>query len=271
VNNTHWTKAEIQWLQEYYLLLPLSGMLLGLPHRTGKAIHRKAQLLGLSKPKELFAGNLGAKKYDINEAFFDEWTHDSAYVYGYFLADGYMRRQSGSWCIGFSAHVKDRQLLENVRTVMASTHPLHPSGNVLRLIIGNKNLYRKLEIIGARPRKSLALTFPSIPLEYLPSFVRGFFDGDGCATYQRSGKYKYPYISMVANESFIRCLHDALLWVGINGRIYSHQREGRKQQWLLRIHRKKDLARFCEWVYSVPGPFMTRKRDVLYGGRKPVE
>lgn len=246
-------------------------MLESLPLRTKRAIRHKAQQLGIRKSKELFPGNQSGEKYEIDETFFDFWTYNSAYVYGYFLADGYMRRQRGSWVIGFSAHTKDRKLLEDIKTVMGSTHPLHPQGNVLRLLIGRKRLYAGLMRAGAAPAKSLALIFPVLPKRFLSAFVRGFFDGDGCATYCKSGRYKYPVATFVANETFIRVLWSVLLEAGISGRIYRRQRENRKEQWSLYIGKGEDIKRLCEWMYEAPCPCLNRKYDILHGGRQLIQ
>ncbi|KKQ34928.1 MAG: intein-containing protein [Candidatus Nomurabacteria bacterium GW2011_GWB1_37_5] len=64
---------------------------------------------------------------------------------------------------------------------------LNRNGHIRHVLrIGNKAIYQSLEDLGLYPNKSLTIEFPQIPNKYLSSFIRGYFDGDGCVYLYRS-------------------------------------------------------------------------------------
>lgn len=113
-----------------------------------------------------------------------------AYVLGYFYADGGLEHspQMRGKYVRFSS--TDRELLLHVKKMMSAEHPLvkkkvDSSKQNYLLRIGDINLYGDLEKIGLYPNKSLTITMPAIPKEYLCHFIRGYFDGDGCVYIER--------------------------------------------------------------------------------------
>jgi len=137
-------------------------------------------------------------KYSVNETFFDKWKPEMAYVLGYLYADGSM--EDASYLRGKYVRVTsvDRDTIANIRKWLESKHTivkLKPScfkGKERYLLrIGSHKLYDSLSVHGLYPNKSLTITMPVIPKDYLCDFVRGYFDGDGCVVFERSkGKTK---------------------------------------------------------------------------------
>ena len=62
--------------------------------------------------------------------------------------------------------------------------------------------------LGGKYRKSLDCKFPQVPEKYLPDFIRGFFDGDGCIC--RGKKSKLYHVTFVSGS---RSFADSLLEV----------------------------------------------------------
>jgi hypothetical protein len=52
--------------------------------------------------------------------------------------------------------------------------------NCCYFIIGSKTIYNEHNFIRWHGEKIFEFKFPSVPSEYLPDFIRGYFDGDGC-------------------------------------------------------------------------------------------
>lgn len=110
-----------------------------------------------------------------------------AYVLGYIYADGNL--EDSSYIRGKYIRVTstDCDRIESIRTLMKSSHTIvlekqRERGKQRFLLrIGNGKLFDTLIRIGVTPRKSFTMIFPSIPHHYLGAFVRGYFDGDGCA------------------------------------------------------------------------------------------
>lgn len=165
------------------------------------------------------------------ENFFDTWSADMAYVLGYFASDGCMyRNKRGSYYIGFVS--VDPELIAMVKKMMGVNNAIEeyqsPKQNHKRrytLQIGSKRIYQRLLEIGLTPKKSLTLKFPDIPDKYLPHFVRGYFDGDGCATYGkykrsdgRNPQYKLAATFTCGSKKFLRQLQKKLCKIGEMGK-----------------------------------------------------
>lgn len=141
-------------------------------------------------------------KYDVNEKFFEKWSRRMAYVLGYWYADGnlldaskYMR---GKYV---SVTSVDKDTIFQFKTLLNSKHkiiecrPTTSGGkNSYLLRIGSHKLYDGLIEKGLYPNKSLTIKFPNIPQIFLPDFVRGYFDGDGCVYLERSKGKKQKLI-----------------------------------------------------------------------------
>src|SRR5215211_1550779 len=112
--------------------------------------------------------------------FFKEWTHDSAYVLGYWFADGGMRsRAIGGPEVFFVSN--DFEHLEIVaKTIgVGSIRRVSRFRAGHRLNISRRELYDDLVRLGGTEQKSLNATWPYVPGQLLADFVRGYLDGDG--------------------------------------------------------------------------------------------
>ncbi len=138
----------------------------------------------------------GHNRAQINEKFFQSWSPSMAYVLGFIFADGTIENVQKSSRTCYTAITsKDLSILEKIRSAMGSNHKFYkqqpvlitfPNGKSYQcnekfiLRIGSKSIYNDLLSLGVTPKKSLTISFPSIPTEYLFHFLRGYFDGDGC-------------------------------------------------------------------------------------------
>ncbi len=101
---------------------------------------------------------------------------------GFWFADGYMRKEKSYRVLFTSA---DRQILLHIRRALSSSHPIKGrkdarSGSYAwTLSLCSKHLYTALQSLGGFRQKSRTMRFPCVPFQYLPDFVRGYFDGDG--------------------------------------------------------------------------------------------
>lgn len=127
-------------------------------------------------------------KYKVNEKFFEKWCPEMAYVLGYIYADGSL--ENSPYLRGKYLRVTstDRITIERIKRWLDSEHTIVTERPKIRtrktrymLRIGSHSLYDSLEALGLYPHKSLTIRFPELPRKWLPHFVRGYFDGDGCA------------------------------------------------------------------------------------------
>lgn len=125
-------------------------------------------------------------KYAVDESFFDVWSDQMAYVLGLWFADGsleYAPAMRGHYIRVTSI---DAETILSVQKALCSQHTINTierGGNYKKaymLRIGSVRLFQGLKNHGVHERKSLSVQFPKIPPRYLASFIRGYFDGDGC-------------------------------------------------------------------------------------------
>ena len=141
-------------------------------------------------------------KYSVNEDFFKNWSQEMAYVLGYIYADGSMTDASYLRGKYVSITSVERNNLAKIKNWLESEHaitqrpPTTINGkDIYTLRIGSKEIYKDLIALGLYPNKSLSIGFPEIPSSYLPHFIRGYFDGDGCAYFEKSLGSKNQIIS----------------------------------------------------------------------------
>lgn len=136
----------------------------------------------------------GHNRYNCNFGFFKHWTDEMAYVLGFLYADGDIVDAISSRTQYIEFVNADKEILEKIRVVMKSEHPLHvrppqmhvhkngiyKSRELFILRIGSRRMFNDLIRLGVIPNKSKISTFPIVPASYLDHFIRGYFDGDGC-------------------------------------------------------------------------------------------
>jgi hypothetical protein len=150
-------------------MIPIIGL-------SDRAIRNVLYKHGISMNREQFSGQ--PRKHKVNEDFFKTWTHEMAWILGLFVTDGHVHNESHSIC--FSQ--KDERILHLIAKFMDADYVLTPFGKTKTtptLIINSKEIKKDLELMGITSRKSLIVPFPTVPEEYLASFVRGVIDGDG--------------------------------------------------------------------------------------------
>lgn len=117
-------------------------------------------------------------KYNIH--FFDNFSKESCYWAGFIAADGNVRSDRNSLNIHLA--IKDLSHLQKFAKVINFTGNIEQSQKDCRISVSGKWFIESLEKnFNIVPRKTKILEFPQqIPEEFLPDYIRGYFDGDGC-------------------------------------------------------------------------------------------
>jgi dCMP deaminase len=146
--------------------------------------------------------NRSGKKYHFDDTILDTDSPTKFYLLGLFAADGTVGKNRDSKYIDISLHKKDGVLLEDIRKVFKTNKPLYVDRNQLRFTLYSEKLFDLMSGWGIGPRKSLTLEIAKeIPLEFLPDFLRGVFDGDGSVTGKTVGKADLTFC-MTGSEKF---------------------------------------------------------------------
>lgn len=140
-----------------------------------------------------------------------------AYVLGFIVADGsledahYLRGKYLRIC------TCDKEILEKIREAMASEHNVvkikakeflsrgivYTAKEKYLLRIGSHEIYNDLVRLGVGPRKSKFIVVPAIRSEFVPHFIRGYLDGDGCI-YLEKPKRRLRVIFTCGSEIFLK-------------------------------------------------------------------
>ena len=215
---TRFSDEEILFLTENYADMETAEMskVIG---KTVKQINDKASTMKLIKKNVL--------RYDVDENYFKQIdTEEKAYWLGFIYADGCiverynkestrlksMRLEIGlssvdeahlnkfSKSIGFTGTVKRKKVKLNGKIFDSS-----------RVVINNTRICKDLIKLGCTPRKSLTITFPNseiVPENLLSHFVRGYFDGDGCVSYNHDN-IAYV-INFVGTKNFLDGIYETV-------------------------------------------------------------
>lgn len=131
-------------------------------------------------------------KNSINERIFDSInSSESAYIFGFYMADGCITKQD-YFSIQISA--KDIKLLEDIKNIIAPSCKIHitddyvnpktgiTTHSLCKLVFKNKHISEVLNSYGCGINKTYIdkSIVDIIPKEYMFDFIRGYFDGDGC-------------------------------------------------------------------------------------------
>lgn len=208
------------------------------------------------------------RKYSLNEDYFDEIdTPNKAYILGFLYADGYNNRINNT--VVLSLNREDREILEKISKEVGSTKPLFESNytpddgverHMLILAMASKHMCESVEKWGLTQNKTFTITFPNfLEDELIPHFIRGYFDGDGCACVycRKDTRQKSIATSIMSSVSFC----EGLLKYLKNKEIYfcldipkNHEQNG-----IVRSHSMKENKKFMNLIYKDADLYLTRK------------
>ena len=192
-----------------------------------------------------------------DRAFFSQWTPESAYVFGFWFADGSMTQPGKGYCVSFVT--KDLEHLRLLQQVMQAEQKIYarPDG-CYTLAIGSKQMWHDLLRLGGAPAKSLVAPMPDVPQTFRRHFIRGYVDGDG-SLYWDTTRRRTPRINIVGGLAFLeklaRVIHEETD-VGI-ARIRTHKS---KTPFLAYSGIKAQVL--AKWLY-VPGELMLERKGML--------
>lgn len=116
-----------------------------------------------------------------NISYFSNYTPESCYWAGFFLADGCIRSDKDTVSLHLKGSDKDHLYKFSSAISAASGRVRTERNGSCRIDVSGMWYPKDLnQYFGITPRKSLTTTFPEqVPPEFWSSFIRGIFDGDG--------------------------------------------------------------------------------------------
>lgn len=223
----------------------------------------------------------------IKHDYFENWSHDMAWILGFTMADGYVINTDKTHLAGFRLSCKDRCILEFIKSEICPESKIYKTKAYLKktnkyydgleLRVHSKKIIEDLIKLQVIPNKTGKECIPdSMPDEYLPSFIRGFFDGDGSFGLYFYGKatirnFQITGLSLILFKDLLKIFPGLII----------RKRSGCYD---IKINNYDLIKRIGEYIYSSPGYFLERKKNVFEqillhpkkktgppfrGGRKP--
>ena len=247
-----WTKYEDDIIRQYYHKNGYEKVLEFLPHRNKRGIQSRASKLGI-------------RYLTYNKYYFSKIDSPTkAYWLGFLYADGYTTKDD-RW--GIELKYDDKKHIENLlMEIEYSGLPKERNRNGFKscsLLIKNKIMTESLIRLGVIPNKTETLKFPATDIlskEYYSDFIRGFFDGDGCISYnyitqprKDRGNKIYTRLNKEINivcksNSFVADLLNILKDNGINLNWNINKRDDNLN--VIKTSSMSEIEKFYKYIYQ---------------------
>lgn len=219
------------------------------------------------------------RKHFVNGNYFKKWSSNMAYTLGFIAADGCILKNKNTLRISLKAN--DKELLENFKNELEFSGEIYDETVKLNgksyvtstLSITSKEIADSLKDIGITERKSFTIKMTDkIPIEFIPDFIRGYFDGDGSVEirYPNNGKgiiTKSPQIRTRIFSGSSEILHQVRDFLGSKGlrEVLVHKEKNREFYSI--TYSTFDSIKFYEIVYSHnPKLYLNRKKVIFEKG-----
>lgn len=215
--------------------------------------HNKKVIKKLPQAEKSQIQSQNARKYHINQDYFKTWSSNMAYILGLWFADGCIYKGK---IFDITLHNKDKYILKQVAKELEFEGSLYDyvDRQAARINFSCVVIYNDIVSLGGCENKSMVVEFPKVPNEFLPDFIRGYFDGDGSIMQIKGNRLNSAFTS--GSKKFLDQLLEILKKeAGIEGGSYD------PSSYTLRFG-KKDTIRLGKYMYKDnPELFLKRKKD----------
>ena len=215
--------------------------------------HNKKIIKKLPQAEKSQIQSQNARKYHINQDYFKTWSSNMAYILGLWFADGCIYNGK---IFDITLHNKDKYILKQVAKELEFEGSLYDyvDRQAARINFSCVVIYNDIVSLGGCENKSMVVEFPKVPNEFLPDFIRGYFDGDGSIMQLKNNRLNSAFTS--GSKKFLDQLLEILRKeASIEGGSYD------PSSYTLRFG-KKDTIRLGKYMYkNNPELFLKRKKD----------
>lgn len=202
----------------------------------------------------------GMKQYKIDESFFEKIdTYEKAQVLGFIAADGCLCNPSKySKAITITLNNKDLNYLEWIKLQLKAEVSIKYiiKNDACSISICNQKICTDIQKLGIHERKSLTHLFPTpvqVLEQFVPAYILGYFEGDGCIHWKRNKQGKlYGIVGICCTKEFGEKLGEYLSRLDIKWklRIKKEHLEKNINAWSLRIETPQNCCKFFDWIYN---------------------
>ena len=207
------------------------------------------------------------KRRNINESVFMENINShSAYILGFFWADGYLYEYKNTYNIILEIVTEDYLDLKNIFDVAGrwsyTSRKRENWKEISTIRCSNKDLFLYLKEMDYKEKTCPSKILKNIPEKFHPAWFHGYFDGDGCYYinknhYLRQLSFSGPYNT---NWTF---LEEKMNELNINYKIQNRKSKKGHKQSSLRCTKKQSLLDWEEYILSSGLIGLKRKREKI--------
>lgn len=227
---------------------------------TDVQLRSKARILGIKKTRS------------FNNDYFNIIDNcNKAYILGFIYADGCLvyNKKKRNYEISLEINRDDRYLLELFNFHLGNVHKIKDryredyicgSNKISKrhtstLRIYSKKICEALITLNVLPDKTNKLEFPTNVGDFFISFLRGFFDGDGCV-WQNKGNLYVKFTN--SNRLFLMYIKNKLQEYDIYTALYKEN----NKKYNLVVTRINDVKKIYDLLYSDKSNlYLLRKKD----------
>lgn len=205
------------------------------------------------------------KKHYLNERFFQ--TIDSekkAYWLGFIFADG----NNSTDELSIELAEVDANHLESLKKDLEATQRVsfrarisfHKQRRYASIRFSSRAMCKDLSAIGCIPNKSKVVNYPVIASELNRHFIRGFFDGDGCVSLNKTCNSAVWSIYSASKDMMYKIRE--IMESELNEPISLHIRKN-NGGYSLSIAKRSLLSKVHQYLYENASVFLHRKKGKL--------
>jgi hypothetical protein len=212
-----------------------------------------------------------------NHDFFDLInSEEKAYWLGFLYADGNLAKSR--WYTSLMLSKKDEAHLEKFALIFAAEvkdlvvrSGFKPNSQASYVRINSTLIWDSLYQKGLVPKKScedISSVFKNIPPDLMNHFIRGIFDGDGCASLQKGKRFKIhqPILRFTGNRPTLEKILEILsAELGLSKNKKFPLANKKSQTVSLSWGGKNIVSKIFRWMYADALTFLERKRLILEG------
>ena len=188
-------------------------------------------------------------------------SHEKAYFLGFIYADGSISSNinTNNKTFNFTLQLQDKYILDKLHNNMNLKTKIIIHKNSAKLHVYNQELYNDLINLGIKEDKSHKdFLFPNIDEKYIPSFILGYFDGDGCISLKSNNNAS---VSITCNsEIFLLNMKKYLDKENIKCYIRKIKKI-KNYLYVLYVSGKENHIKFKNYIYKDSNIFLIRKHN----------
>jgi len=209
-------------------------------------------ILNWLKEKNINVKYAYQKDHKVNDKFFSKITPKSAYVLGFWMADGNAREK----CYRIRFDQNEIEPIKKIKNILGSTYYItkykRPDANLeYSTTINSKQIYFDLQKVCPFDitKKTIHSAYPEIPEEADNHFIRGLFDGDGCIYFKKRNEKRRATFKISGSKKLLAEVQKKLSKIK-DVKKGTLKKQKNKNCWELSYEGIPQILKIRNWLYK---------------------